>query len=81
MLSPYRIQSNNTNKRMKKAKKTIVNNDSDRELDLRRPQTTSNDLKSTSKEPVKNKKSKLKGGVNIEFTEHFLDKILKNNDS
>ena len=44
---------------------------------------TSNDLKTTSNEPVKNKK-KLKGGSildNIEINEHYLDKILKNNDS
>ena len=43
---------------------------------------TSNDVKTTSDEPVKNKKNKLKGGSlqeNIEINEHYLDKILKNN--
>ena len=45
---------------------------------------TSNDLKTTSNEPVKNKKNKLKGGSlpeNIEINEHYLDKILKNIES
>ena len=42
---------------------------------------TSNVLKTTSNEPVKNKKNKLKGGSNIEIDEHYLDKFLKNNDS
>ena len=75
MLSPYRINSNNVKKRTKKAK-------IDDNTDLKRPQMTSNDLKTTSDEPVKNKKNKLKGGFlqeNIEINEHYLDKILKNN--
>ena len=44
---------------------------------------TSNDVKMTSNETVRNKKNKLKGGViqeNIESNEHYLDKILKNNN-
>ena len=44
---------------------------------------TANDVKTTSNETVKNKKNKLKGGSlqdNIEFNEHYLDKILKNNN-
>ena len=75
MLSPYRINPNNVKKRTKKAK-------IDGNADLKRPQMTSNDLKTTSDEPVKNKKNKLKGGFlqeNIEINEHYLDKILKNN--
>ena len=75
MLSPYRINSNNVKKRTKKAK-------IDDNTDLKRPQMTSNDLKTTSDEPVKNKKNKLKGGSlqeNIEINDHYLDKILKNN--
>ena len=75
MLSPYRINPNNVKKRTKKAK-------IDDNVDLKRPQMTSNDLKTTSDEPVKNKKNKLKGGSlqeNIEINEHYLDKILKNN--
>ena len=76
MLSPYRINPNNTKKRSKKTK--IDNNG-----DLKRPQMTSNDSETNSKEPVKNKKNKLKGGgiqENIEINEHYLDKILKNNN-
>ena len=75
MLSPYRISPNNVKKRTKKAK-------IDDNADLKRLQMTANDLKTTSDQPVKNKKNKLKGGFlqgNIEINEHYLDKILKNN--
>ena len=68
MLSPYRIKTNNTKKRPKKAK---IDDDGD----LKRPQMTSN-------ESVKNKKNKLKGGSlqeDVEINEHYLDKILENN--
>ena len=77
MLSPYRINPNNVKKRTKKAK-------IDDFTDLKRPQMTSNDVKTTSNETVKNKKNKLKGGAiqeNIEINEHYLDKILKNNNT
>ena len=50
MLSPYRINPNNTKKRSKKAK-------IDDNSDLKRPQMTSNDLKTTSNESIKNKKN------------------------
>ena len=76
MLSPYRINPNNVKKRPKKAK--IEDNG-----DLKRPQMTSIDSETNSKEPVKNKKNKLKGGAiqeNDEINEHYLDKILKNNN-
>ena len=76
MQSPYRINSNNVKKRTKKPK--IDDNG-----DLKRPQMTSNDVKTTLNETVKNKKNKLKGGAiqdNIEINEHYLDKILKNNN-
>ena len=66
MLSPYRINPNNTKKRSKKAKIDDIG-------DLKRPQMT-------SKELVKNKKNKLKGGSlqeNIDINEHYLDNILK----
>ena len=75
MLSPYRINPNNTKKRSKKAKTDDIG-------DLKRPQMTSNDVKTTSDETVRNKKNKLKGGAiqeNIEINEHYLDNILKNN--
>ena len=74
MLSPYRISPNNVKKRPKKAKIDDIG-------DLKRPQMTSNDLKTTSDELVKNKKNKLKGGSNIDINEHYLDKILKNNNT
>ena len=74
MLSPYRISPNNVKKRTKKAKIDDIG-------DLKRPQMTSNDLKTTSDEPVKNRKNKLKGGSKIEINEHYLDKILKNNNN
>ena len=76
MLSPYRINPNNVKKRPKKAK--IDDNG-----DLKRPQMTSNDLKTSLNETVKNKKNRLKGGSiqdNTEINEHYLDKILKNNN-
>ena len=76
MLSPYRISPNNVKKRTKKAKIDDIG-------DLKRPQMTSNDVKTTSNESIKNKKNKLKGGAiqeNIEINEHYLDKILKNNN-
>ena len=76
MHSPYRINPNNVKKRTKKAKIDNIG-------DLKRPQMTSNDVKTTSKETVKNKKNKVKGGSiqeNIEINEHYLDKILKNNN-
>ena len=76
MLSPYRISPNNTKKRSKKAKIDDIS-------DLKRPQMTSIDSETNSKESVKNKKNKLKGGgfvqENDENNEHYLDKILKNN--
>ena len=55
MLSPYKINSNNVKRRPKKAK--IDDNG-----DLKRPQMTSNDLKTISNDTVKNKKNKIKGG-------------------
>ena len=81
MLSPYRINSNHVKKRPKKAK--IDDNG-----DLKRPQMTSNDLKTTSNDNKKKTKTKnnLKGGSipiqeDIEINEHYLDKILKNNNT
>ena len=79
MLSQYRIKRNNTNKRTKKASNTNFNNNSHRERDLKRPQLTSNDLKTSSNEPVNNKTNKLKGGANIEINKKYLDEIVHNN--
>ena len=68
MLSPYRISANNVKKRPKKAKIDDIG-------DLKRPEMTSNDSKTTLNETVKNKKSRLKGGAmpvqeNIEINEY-----------
>ena len=63
MLSPYGIQTNNTNKQRKKTSNTNSNNDLHRDLDLERSQMTSNDLKrpqATSSENVKSPKNKKK---------------------
>ena len=70
MFSPYRINPNNVKKHTKRAK---IDNISE----LKRPQMTSIDSETNSKEPVKNKKNKLKGGSiqeNDEINEHYLDK-------
>ena len=56
VLSPYGIHPNNTNKRVKKGKNTNFDNILHRDPDLKSPQTTSNDLKTTGNETVKNKK-------------------------
>ena len=89
MLSPYRIQSNNTNKRTKKTKNNDFDINSHHENDVKRPQMTSKDLKrpqSVSIEISKKTKTKnnSKGGSvqeNIEINEHYLDGILKNNNT
>ena len=77
MLSPYRINPNNVKKQPKKTKIDDIG-------DLKRLQMTSIDSETNSKEAVKNKKKKLKGGgfvqENDEINEHYLDKILKNNN-
>ena len=74
MLSPYRINPNYVKKQQKKTK--IKNND-----DLKRPQMTSNDLKTTSNDKKTKAKNVLKAGSvqeeNFEINEHYLDKILK----
>ena len=75
MFSSYRINPNNVKKRSKKAK--IDDNG-----DLKRPQLTSNDLKTSSNDKKTKSKNNLRGGFvqeNIEINEHYLDKILKKN--
>ena len=66
MLSPYRINPNNINKRTKKTSNTNSNNNIHQDPDLKRPQMTSNDLKrpqSTSNENDKSSKNKKKNIV------------------
>ena len=80
MLSAYRINPNNTNKRTKKASNSKFDNNSHHEHDNKRPQMTSNDLKITSNETVRNKKNKLKCSSNIQINEHYLDEFLHKNN-
>ena len=69
ILSPYRNNPNSTNERTKKVKNTSSDNNSHHGHDLKRAQMISNDLKTTSNEPGKNKRNKLKGGdPNIDNT-------------
>ena len=82
MLSPSRIQSNNINKRMKKAKNTNSNNDTQPNHDNKRPRMSSIDLKTSQTKSNKKNKNVLKTGSvqqNIEINEHNLDEILNNN--
>ena len=76
MISPYRINPNNVKKRSKKVKIDDIG-------DLKRPNLTSNDLKTTSNDKKSKSKNVLKGGSSneegFEINEHYLDKILKNN--
>ena len=61
MLSPYRINPNNTKKQSKKVKNTDFDNYSHHETDVKRPQKTSIDLKrphSTSNEISRKRKQK-----------------------
>ena len=89
MLSIYRYNPNNTNKRTKKAKNSNFDSDSHHEADVKRPQMTPIDLKrpqSTSNENSKKTKTKINikdGSIqeNIESNEHYLDNVLKNNNS
>ena len=78
MISPYRINPNNAKKRQKKVK--VEDNG-----ELKRPQLTSNDLKTTSNDKKTRSKNVLKAGSvqeeNIEIIEHYLDKILKNKNT
>ena len=45
LLSPYRINPNNTNKRTKKTSNTTFDDNSHPDSDVKRPRLTSNDLK------------------------------------
>ena len=88
MLSPYRVNPNNTLKRTKNAPNGKFDNNLHHESNVKRPQMTSNEPKrpqsiSDSHHEVKPVKSKhkLKGGANIEITEHYLDKLLQNNNT
>ena len=59
MVSPYRINPNNTNKRVKKVSNTSFDNNSHRAPDVKRPHMTSNDLKTTTQANKKSNKKKI----------------------
>ena len=55
MLSPYRINPNNTNKRTKKTSNTTFDINSHPDSDVKRPRLTPNDFKTKTKSNKKNK--------------------------
>ena len=80
MLSPYRIQPDNTNKRTKNLSNTNFDNYPHREPDVKRPQMTSNDLAKHETHTKYNRRYKnvLKVGSmqeNIEINDQYLDEI------
>ena len=79
MLSPYRIGPNNTNEQRKKTSNTNSNNDSFRDPDHKRPQSTSNENSKKVKTQSNLKAPSMQ--QNIEIIEHYLDEILLNNNS
>ena len=84
MLSPYRINPNNTNKRTKKVGSTNIDKDSQPNHDDKRPQKTSNNLETTQIKSNRKNKNVLRAGSvqeNIESNEHYLDKTLQKNNS
>ena len=72
MFSPSRIPPKNAHERIQKISNTTLDDNSNREDDIKRPQIT-------SKEPVI-QKSKLKGGGNFETKDNCLDENLHNNN-
>ena len=82
MLSPYRVNPNNTNKRTKKTSNTTFDINSHPDSDVKRPRLTSNDFKTNTKSNKKNKQVLKAGSVqeNNEINEHYLDKILDINN-
>ena len=82
LLSPYRINPHNTNKRTKNISNTIFDNISYPASDVRRPRLTSNDPKANTKFNKKNKHVLKAGSVeeNIEINEHYLDEIFDENN-
>ena len=85
MLSPYRIQSNNTSKWTKKLSNTNLNNNPFGKHDLKKPLMTSIDVvkpETNTKSDKKNKNILRTGSMqeNIEFNDQYLDEILDEND-
>ena len=91
MLSPYRIQSNITNKWSKKGLNTNFDKSLSPKHDLERPQMTSNDLVTpdtnteaiTKRTSIRRNKNILKAGSvqeNVEIYDNYLDGILHKNN-
>ena len=85
MPSPYRTQPNNTKNRTNKVSNTNFDNNPHRELDLKNPQVTSNDLAKpeTNKKSKNRNKNDLKAGSmheNAEINDGYSDEILHKND-
>ena len=86
MISPYRINPNNTNKRTKKAKNTNFDENTSTINDPKRLQMTSTDFtrpESTSNGKKVKTKNNLKGGPvqdNVEINDQNLDEVIHNND-
>ena len=81
MLSFYEIQSNIANKRAKKVSNEILDNNSHREDDLKRPQVTSNDLSKPQAivEKTSNKRNKIiltAGSEHEKIKDKCLDEFL-----
>ena len=84
MLSPYRTNPNNTNKRSEKVKNTNFDENLHHEAEVKRPRRTSNNLKTTQTKSNKKNKKYLNGGSiqeNFELNDHYLDEIHQNNIS
>ena len=79
MLSPYRFQSNSINKRIKKAKITNSNKDTQPNHDDKRPQMTSKHLRQNKKNEIVLKAGSVQ--QKIEINEHYLDEFLDINSS
>ena len=81
MVSPYRINPNNTNKRMKKTSNNNSDNNLPCEPEVKRPQITSNGLKTTR---TNNKNINFLKTVsmleNIEINDQYSDEILDKHD-
>ena len=83
MLSPYRTQSNNINKRTNNASNTNFEINSHRETDVKRLQMTSNGRKTTQTKSNKKNKNNLKAACaheNIENNDQKYDEFLDDND-
>ena len=71
MLSPYRIQSSNTDKRTKNSSISNSDNNSHPDFEVERPQMTANDLKTNTKSNEKDKNNLIAGFVHdiVEITD------------